>query len=318
MRDAAIAATILTEAATWLMELHQGPLNPRQRAQFAEWRQRSHEHERAWEKASALLEKFDALPPSGARALKQMAMPERRSAIKMLTVLLMAGPAAWLTHRAAPWQQQGHSYSTATGERRDIVLADGTGLSLNTDTAIEIEFDQSRRIVHLRRGEIMITTASDGARPPRPFLVAVAEGRVRALGTRFVVRQLDGRSRVAVFAGAVQVSPRDAPSANTIIPAGKQSTFSRTRVDALVPADEISTAWKNGMLVVDRMPMAQFIAELGRYRRGTLQCAPALARLPVSGVFPLADTTFTLSLLEQTMPVRVRYLTRYWVTMVPA
>jgi transmembrane sensor len=315
---AAIPEDVLNEAATWLMELHEGPLSARQRVQLAEWRQRSPEHERAWEKATALLEKFGALPPSGARALKQMALPERRSAVKMLAVLLVAGPAAWLGLHSAPWPQHAGAYSTAAGERRDIVLADGTRLSMNTDTAIDVEYDQARRVIHLRRGEILITTAKDSARTPRPFLVAVDQGRIRALGTRFTVRQLDGLSRVAVFAGAVEISPRDTPSATLIVPAGKQSAFSATRIEALAPADENSTAWRNGMLVADRMPMSQFLEELGRYRRGTLQCAPAVARLQVSGVFPLADTGFTLSLIEQTMPVRVQYFTRYWVTVLPA
>jgi transmembrane sensor len=316
--SAAIPEDVLNEAATWLMELHEGPLSAGQRAQLAEWRQRSPEHERAWDKATALLGKFGALPPSGARALKKMAMPERRSAVKMLAVLLVAAPAAWLTLRNAPWPQHAGAYSTAAGERRDIVLADGTQLSLNTDTAIDVEFDQARRVVHLRRGEILITTAKDSARTPRPFLVAVDQGRIRALGTRFMVRQLDGLSRVAVLAGAVEISPRDAPSATAIIPAGKQSVFSAMRIEALAPADENSIAWQHGMLVADRMPMSQFLKELSRYRRGTLQCDPAVAKLQVSGVFPLADTGFTLSLIEQTMPVQVQYFTRYWVNVIPA
>jgi transmembrane sensor len=316
--DAVIPEDVLNEAAIWLMELHEGPLNARQRAQLAAWRQRSPEHERAWDKATALLEKFGALPPSGTMALKKMAMPERRSAAKMLALMLATGPAAWLAWRSAPWPQHVGAYSTAAGERRDIILADGTQLSLNTDTAIDVEFDQARRVVHLRRGEILITTAKDNMPAPRPFLVTVAEGRIRALGTRFTVRQLEETSRVAVFDGAVEVSPRGAPSAVSIIPAGKQSAFSATRIAPLAPADENSTAWQNGMLIADRMPMSQFIKELSRYRRGTLQCDPAIARLQVSGVFPLADTGFTLSLIEQTMPVRMQYFTRYWVSVVPA
>ena len=309
---AAISKQVLTEAATWLMELHDGPLNPARRAQLAEWRQRSDEHERAWEKATALLGKFDALPPPGATALKKMAMPQRRGAIKMFTALLVAGPAAWLAYRNTPWQQAGR-HVTAVGERRDVVLADGSQLTLNTDTDIEVEFDGGRRVVHLRRGEILISTARDGAQPSRPFLVMVGEGAIRALGTRFVVRRFDDRSRVAVFEGAVEITPRDAPSAKAIVAAGRQSAFSRAGVDASVAADEAGTAWKNGMLIADRMPMSEFVAELGRYRRGALRCDPAVARLPVSGAFPLADTDATLSLLEQTRPVKMRYLTRYWV-----
>ena len=91
-----ISKQILTEAATWLMELHDGPLSQRQRAQFDEWRQRSAEHALAWEKAAALMGKFDALPPSGAIALKTMSTRERRGAVKLAAALLVAGPIGWM------------------------------------------------------------------------------------------------------------------------------------------------------------------------------------------------------------------------------
>ncbi|EJL82853.1 Fe2+-dicitrate sensor, membrane component [Herbaspirillum sp. CF444] len=314
--DTAIPDEILNEAATWLMELHEGPLSPGQRMHLVQWRQRSPEHERAWEKASVLLEKFGTLPPSGIQALKQTALPERRKAVKVLAALMLA-PAAWITYRAVPWLSHEGRYDTAVGERLDIVLGDGSNVSLNTNTQIDVSFSNTERVVQLRRGEIMITTAKDQARSPRPFLVAVNEGKIRALGTRFTVRQQERSSQVAVFEGAVEITPRDCPSAGTVMPAGKQSMFSATQVGAAMPCDDAAAAWTSGMLIADRMPMSQFIAELSRYRSGSLQYDAEVAQLAVSGVFPLADTGFTLSLLEQTMPVRIQYFTRYWVRVLP-
>ncbi|QBE66990.1 DUF4880 domain-containing protein [Pseudoduganella lutea] len=299
------------------MTLHDGPLDTRQRLQLEQWRQRSDEHERAWAKATLLLGKFEALPPGGAAALKTMAKPERRVAVKALATLLVAGPAAWLAYRGAPWTQA-VTYSTATGERRTLALDDGSQVILNTDTGIDIAFDRTDRIVHLRRGEILVGTAKDTAYPPRPFQVAVRDGMIRALGTRFTVRQQDDLSHVAVFAGAVEVDPRGMPSAKAIIPAGRQASFSRSHIGASTAVDEAVTAWRQGMLIADRMPMSHFLAELDRYRRGTLQCDPAVAMLAVSGAFPVADTDLALSLLAQTHAIRVRYLTRYWVTVGPA
>lgn len=314
---AAVSPQVLTEAATWLMELHDGPLSAHQRAQLAAWRQRSDEHERAWERATALLGKFDALPAPGKAALKNTAAPQRRTAVKMIAALLVAGPVGAIAYRHAPWAAAG-DYRTATGERRNIVLADGTRLTLNTDTQIDVEFDRHRRVVHVRRGEILVDTAHDAAQPPRPFLVTVGEGALRALGTRFTVRQNEHRSRVAVFAGAVEITPRAAPSARVVVASGSQTEFTGLAVGASTAASEHSNAWQHGMLIADQMPMAQFAAELKRYRHGTLQCDPAVARLPVSGAFPLADTALTLSLLEQTLPVKIRYVTRYWVRIEPA
>ncbi len=315
--DNAIADEILTEAATWLMELHEGPLGPGQRVRLAQWRQRSPEHERAWEKATILLDKFHTLPPPGASALRRLALPERRKAVKVLATALALGPAAWLAYRATPWAGSEGRYVTAVGERHEVTLEDGTRISLNTDTRLDVAFGAGERLLKLRRGEIMIATAKDGEQPPRPFLVEVEEGRIRALGTRFSVRQLERSSRVAVLEGAVELSPADQPAAAAVLPAGMQSTFSRTAVSTASPCDDSATAWTTGMLVADRMSMAQFVAELGRYRSGSLQADPRVAALPVYGVFPLSDTDLSLSLLEQTMPVRMQYFTRYWVRVTP-
>lgn len=307
----AIPDHILTEAATWLMEMHGGQLPPERRAQLAQWRQRSPQHERAWQKAALLMDKFDSLPPGGAVALRKA--PPRRRALKTMAALLTLGPAAWLAYRYAPWLQGEHLYRTAVGERREIVLADGSRLRLNTDSEIEIHFFETERVISLRRGEIMVTSGKDG----RSLMVTVDGGYVHPVGTRFVVRRLSDQARVAVFDGAVELVQSDEPYARLTVPAGKQSALAPGRIAALSDADANSTAWTDGMLIARQMPLAAFIAELGRYRRGVLDCDPALAKLPVSGVFPLDDTTRTLALLEQTMPVAIQYRTRYWVRVTP-
>jgi transmembrane sensor len=62
------------------------------------------------------------------------------------------------------------------------------------------------------------------------------------------------------------------------------------------------------------MPLGEWVAELGRYRRGVLRCDPAVAGLRVSGAFPLDDTDRALQLLADTFPVRHVWRTRYWVS----
>ncbi|MNC72134.1 fec operon regulator FecR [compost metagenome] len=62
------------------------------------------------------------------------------------------------------------------------------------------------------------------------------------------------------------------------------------------------------------MPLAEFASELGRYRPGLLRCAPEVAGLKVSGTYQLADTGQILQLLTRSLPVRVEYRTRYWVS----
>jgi len=62
------------------------------------------------------------------------------------------------------------------------------------------------------------------------------------------------------------------------------------------------------------MRLADFLAELGRYRRGQLNCDPKVADLLISGTYPVDDSERVLDLLAVSLPVRIKRFTRYWVT----
>ena len=310
-----IPSVILDEAAFWLMELHSGHLDPNQRQKLKEWCARSADHERAWQRAQTFATKIQGLPPAGTKALKQLASSDRRKVVKTIAALLVAAPVGWLTYRYA-FEGEGARYSTAVGQQREIVLDDGSRLVLNTNTEVDVAFSEGHRRLILRRGEILVTTAKDSHSYSRPFSVQVRQGSMRALGTRFTARQEDARSHVAVMDGAVEITPIENMSVKTIVSTNAQSSFTDKEVDAPVELDAGAGSWADGMLVVHKMPMAVFLAELDRYRPGKLQYDSHVAKLSVSGAFSLKDTDQTLATLEQTMPVRIQYLTRYWVTVV--
>ena len=73
-------------------------------------------------------------------------------------------------------------------------------------------------------------------------------------------------------------------------------------------------AWTQGMLTVIEWRLADFVSELRRYRPGVLRCADAVADLRLSGAFRVDDTDTLLENLGASLPVKVRYLTRYWVS----
>ncbi|KAF1050353.1 MAG: Protein FecR [Delftia tsuruhatensis] len=165
------------------------------------------------------------------------------------------------------------------------------------------------RLLQLLHGEILVSTAAD---PQRPFLVGTQQGMLRALGTRFLVRQQARLCTVSVLEGAVEVQPN--AGRPVVIEAGKQARFSDEQIVATGDNDPAAGAWSKGMLIVHRMPLADFAAELARYRPGHLGCAEAVANLPVSGIYPVDDTDRVLDMLSKTLPVRVRSVTRYWVS----
>ncbi len=198
-----------------------------------------------------------------------------------------------------------------------MTLADGSRLTLNTDTAIDVLFDSQQRLVHLREGEILVQTAPDTAALPRPFLVSTPQGRMQALGTRFTVREMSLRTHLAVLEGAVKVTlAHDTPGAPLIVNAGQRTDFSAQTLGGVDPNDRNVGAWVQGMLMADNMRLADLLVELARYRRGFVRCEPAIADLRVSGAFPISDTQRTLNMLAHTYPVLVTgHLNGYWVTL---
>ncbi|EPM66496.1 regulatory protein, partial [Pseudomonas syringae pv. actinidiae ICMP 18886] len=95
--------------------------------------------------------------------------------------------------------------------------------------------------------------------------------------------------------------------------ASQQVTFSSDAWDSVRTVDASSGAWADGMLVASRMKLSNFLAELGRYRRGRLNCDANVANLLISGSYPLADSERILDMLQLALPVRVQRFTRYWV-----
>ncbi|WCM54470.1 FecR family protein [Pseudomonas sp. WJP1] len=315
--QAMISPAVLDEAAEWLMRLGEGALSEYERAQWQQWRASSAEHECAWQRAECLLGKLGGLPPELAiPTLDRPANPQRRALLGRLAALLALAPASW-----AGWQlneRQGWTadYHSPIGARRQLTLVDGSQVTLNTDTAIDVDFDPQQRLIRLRKGEILIQTAPDIQKPARPLRVSTAQGRLQALGTRFSVREEDGISRLAVFDGRVQIERHAQPkAAPVILLAGQQTTFSDAAIGAITQADSALTAWTQGMLVADGMHLGDFARELARYRHGLVRCDPAVSRLRISGAFPLDDTRRALSMLASTYPVQVTtHLGGYWVT----
>ncbi|WP_398493339.1 FecR domain-containing protein [Variovorax sp.] len=316
--SAALPPRVLDEAAEWLMRLHDSAATDADRRACERWRQSHPDHARAWARAELLMNKLGGLPsalamPSLARSSRHGG---RRAAIGRLAALLAAMPAGWLVWRFAGERGWTAEHRTATGERRELQLADGSRLTLDTASAVDVRFDAAQRLLVLHAGAILIETAPDTAAAHRPFRVQAGGGTLEALGTRFSVRrEEEGATAVAVFEGAVRVTPER--GASRVLPAGQQTRFGADGIEAFAIADESRVAWTRGMLLADEMRLADFAAELSRYRPGALHCDAAVAGLRISGAFPLDDTDRVLRMLVSTYPVdALTRLRGYWVTLV--
>lgn len=303
----------IRQAAKWLALWHSGSMTEAEKRQLDDWRTADPQHEQAWQYAELLAQKLTHIPA-------ELGMPvldrniSRRDFIKPLALLMVAMPSGMLAYRYVPWREWSADYRTATGERREVVLADGSRILLNTASAMNVVFSNEQRKIRLLTGEILVQTAPDPYPAHRPFIVQTAEGGLRALGTRFTVRQQQGLTRLAVIEGAVEAVPAVARQQAGIVKAGQQSSLTEREMHAVETLDEKRAAWADGILYVDKMPLGEFVAELGRYRPGVVRCEPDVTHLEVSGVFQLKDTDRILAALQNTLPVQLHWRTRYWVT----
>ena len=305
----------LQAAAEWHSELREAEADSPLHAAHADWLRRDPRHRRAWQRVEKLAARLgdlssqaDAAADITVLTLKK-ARHTRRRALKLTALLLVTTAAAGLQsdlhHRALA------DHYTATGERQRLQLADGSVLDLNTNTAIDIDFDQDRRRIYLRQGEIHAQTAHK--QDARPFSVITGQGEIRALGTRFLARREGDHSHVAVLERAVEITPAAAPGQTTRLKAGQQARFSDSEAGPIQPITGRPAAWTRGQLIIRDWPLGAFLDELARYRRGVLGYDEASAALRISGVFHLENTDALLDNLAITLPIKIRRFSPYWV-----
>lgn len=313
-----IEMAILQQAANWMARLWSEKANEQDFADCAQWRAAHPDHERAWQQLEVFQQKLDCVPRELARqVLREPATPARltrRNVLRMIGFGIVTSGAFELLHETDTWQHATASQSTAIGEIRTIVLSDGTQVSLGSNTALDVSFEAKTRMLELRAGEIFVTTSHEEASAHRPFIVRTRHGTVEALGTRFDVRLEADTSRVNVYEGMVEIQPTHASHAAMRLVAGESCSFSASDYGHKTIAKEGGESWTHGVLLAENMRVADLVSELGRYRSGLLYCAPEVAELRVSGVFPLRDTDRALHNLSLVLPVSVVYRSRYWVS----
>lgn len=304
----------ISEAAQWYARLaNESPAASDQQA-WQRWLAADPINQRAWQRIESVNLQMARVPGRLAAATLASAGESRRQVLRSVVVLASLGGLATLGWRSDARQRLTAGYRTAVGERRSFTLADGSQLLLNTDSAVDVRFDANQRLIILRAGEVLVSTASDAL--GRPFRVQSPDASVHALGTRFTVRSWAGGTEVAVLEKAVEVS---VPGQRTALrlEAGQYARIASGVIGPVRANDASVGAWEQGSLIAIDRPLGELLEELGRYRHGWLRCDPRISGLRISGAFPLDDTDLALRALERSFPVTAVYRTGYWVTVIP-
>lgn len=313
------ADSIAEQAAHWIVQLSADDERTRAsaRAGFAAWKAQDPLHAKAAAGMESLLGQVHAVrdPSAGdtrpARAALAAIAPRRRrhlaAGVAAAMLVLVAGLMA--SDRSAYLLADLRS---PTGQWRTHTLADGSQLTLSSDTAVNVRFTNGERHLQLVQGEILVEVAKDAR---RPFIVDSRQAALRALGTRFTVRQQDDATILSMLESKVAVQlPQHA---DTVVAAGQRTRIGSAGAGPLEPFDAASLqdAWRAHQLVIDDRPLPEVLDELARHRPGQLRYDRAqLDHIRVAAVLPLDDTDQALQLLLDNFPqLRVRMLTRYLV-----
>ncbi|GGF53470.1 iron dicitrate transporter FecR [Azorhizobium oxalatiphilum] len=281
------------EALGWFVRLRDEAATPADHAAFAAWLAQGPDHAVAFQRAERLWQRFDLLDDTMREGRRQR-RPSRRAVLSGAAGLLLAGGGLWWASRPGRFAD----YATDVGQRRSFALPDGSQVELGAYSALDVAFGSDLRRVTLHYGEAYFTVTEEAA---RPFVVEAGPGRTRALGTRFDVKRLDGHVTVAVDEHAVEV--RVGGGAPVALETGYQVSYDRDGVGAVTAADaETVQAWRRDRLVFADVPLRRVLAELERYRRGSILLADQrLGDIPVTAVFDARQSDQALRSLADTL-----------------
>jgi transmembrane sensor len=303
------------QAAYWQAQLSSDLVTEQHRREFEAWLDERPENKLAWQEVNAFWAGLDSLTEADISDVKSgrviaFKTPDRIRPIPRFTRPALGVAASLLLMVSLIYTQGGFhfaDYTTAPGQQRNVILADGSEIIMNTDTAISVDYSAQHRQITLHDGEAYFVVAPDAK---RPFEVQTHSGQVRALGTEFNIKTGQKDVTVTVYQHAVRVTAENGEIIESL-PEGQQVAFSDDALSLITSVNlQRGQAWRTQRMIFQDRPLAGVIEELNRYRSGRIIVMNnAIKTLPVTGVFATGDTDVALKTIEQSLPITVTKIT---------
>ncbi len=314
--DAENKEALRSEALDWLRRLNSGEATAADAKALDRWRASS--PARAAEFAEAVLfwdilgnaaQKAERDRTAVASSLRSRGRLARRGFLvggAALAASVAGGLAVWPPLELWPSVAEFTAdYRTNTGQQRQIDIGDFAAVELNTRTSINLRppLNGSPQI-ELIAGEAEVSSRG-GA--DRELIVVAGNGRVASRAASFNIRKDGSAVSVSCIAGAVVVGcgVHAFP-----IGAGQQVVYDAqgTGTVVVIDPDEI-TAWRRGLLMFRRAPLAHVIDEVNRYRSGRVILVDAtLGKRQVAANFRLDRINDVVDFISKAMGIPIRSL----------
>lgn len=298
-------ADIVDRAAEWLAHLESGDADDHDVAAFEDWRAAHPSHATAIERMGGLGDRLLHSDPVARATLKRLFLrPRRHLGGATVAVVGLVGLSLCIA-RLPAIQLQFADERTAAGEMRALPLADGSRITLASDSAVDLDVGRSHRTVRLLRGELLARVAKGQS---ASFIVETTDGSAMALGTAYTVRKYEGGTIVAVVESHVRACPPAAGRTGcTTLGPGERARLANGSVTRLLRIDpNDAAAWTDGCLTASEEPLGDVLDTLNRWRDTPIRFdRQSLGELRVSGIFPLRDTDSALTNLSRSQPIAI-------------
>ncbi|WP_413724862.1 FecR family protein [Sodalis sp. RH16] len=316
MKSTSSTESIAKQAIEWMVFLRSGEATHVDFEKFEKWRAADEGNNHACRQIEAALGKIETLSqlmPTKDIHQTLLAPSSRRKFIQhSLCVAGLAGFSGLLVNQQYPLAFTFSDAHTDTAQRKNIELDDGSTISMNARTAINISYSDLVRGITLKAGGIIANVVSDA----RPFIVDTDFGQIIALNSRWHVRQENQGIHLAVLDSVVKV--KNNSGATQIVRANQGLWFNENNFIPQTISPSAETAWLQGRLEVNNSSLSSVINTLRSYTPAFIHLDSAVADLRVSGVFPLENVPYTLDSLAQTMPIAITRTTDYLIRIHPA
>ncbi len=295
----------------WFSRQQTGDLSAWKKNQFQAWQAKSPAHRQAYQNVQALWDDTDfnrALKLTSLKRKPAEANPVRPRArhnpnrVKWLTMGVAASFALCAVLFGSIIRMQA-DFVTPVGSKQVITLADGSTVTLNTDTAIKVAFSENERRVRLIKGEAYFDVRHLGN---QPFIVEAHETETRVVGTQFMVCDTQDEEKITVIKGLVNVS--NTPQRQSVLLHPDQQVSNTA--SGLSPVRQLDGSqeafWLNGRLSFQDVPLGQAVKELARYLPGLVVITDnTLKSYRINGRFNITQPKHALTTLEHTLPITV-------------
>lgn len=230
--------------------------------------------------------------------------------IKIAAIVVISLGIGWFgrslyTQRAFPWENaEMQSIKATKGQVKEIFLADGTHVWLNSDSELSFpdRFNSNNRNVKLNGEAYFEVTANE----KKPFFVRTGNHTVKVIGTRFNVCKYSDTNIIETTLEEGKVKIITGDIIHDLLP-GEQSSFSTSTCNVRISKTDIDiyTTWKDGRYEFRNEPINKIFQIIERWWDVKIDYPENLKEERISGVLrrykPLEQH---FELIKQLLPIK--------------